>query len=435
MNDKIIILGAGISGLAAGYYLKRSGKSSKIFEKNHSWGGLCDNFTINNFRFDRFVHLSFTEDKAANDLFLNATPYIRHTPNPFNLYYGKWIKHPAQNNLYPLTEEEKVKILNDIKNRKEIPVDKINNYEEWLRTQYGDYFAEKFPMRYTKKYWQTEARDLGVKWVGNRMYRPSYDEVALGCRSTETPLAYYAKEMRYPEKGGFKAFFTTLAKDLDIQNRSQIMEIDYSEKVIKDEYGNMYSYDILISSIPLPELVKITKDVSDEVRLAAKMLRCTSGYQLSIGLKTKSIPPYLWFYIYDEDIPVARVYSPSLKSADNAPDNCSSLQLEIYCNENKYSKKDLIDKSLNKLVAAGVFKIEDILLTDLRFEKYANVIFNHDIYKNRKIVRDFYDNIGIYTIGRFGEWDYFWSDQSFLSGKLAAELILSEKGSNGVLNY
>ena len=35
-------------------------------------------------------------------------------------------------------------------------------------------------------------------------------------------------------------------------------------------------------------------------------------------------------YIYDEDIPPARVYSPSLKSADNAPAGCSSLQAEIF---------------------------------------------------------------------------------------------------------
>ena len=66
-------------------------------------------------------------------------------------------------------------------------------------------------------------------------------------------------------------------------------------------------------------------------------LHCTCGYQISVGLKTKNIPPYLWWYIYDEDILPARVYSPSLKSPDNVPEGCSSLQMEVYCNRNEYT--------------------------------------------------------------------------------------------------
>lgn len=59
---------------------------------------------------------------------------------------------------------------------------------------------------------------------------------------------------------------------------------------------------------------------------------------------------------------------------------------------------------------------QKIIASDIRFEKYANVIFDHQIYEMRKIVRDYLASKGITTIGRFGEWDYLWSDQSFLSG-------------------
>lgn len=41
--------------------------------------------------------------------------------------------------------------------------------------------------------------------------------------------------------------------------------------------------------------------------------------------------------------------------------------------------------------------------------------------RNREIVHRFLDNVGIKYIGRFGEWDYLWSDESFLSGKNSAE--------------
>ena len=53
-----IILGAGIAGLGA--YC--ADNSSYIFEQAPKAGGLCANFVINGFLFDKAVHLSFTND-------------------------------------------------------------------------------------------------------------------------------------------------------------------------------------------------------------------------------------------------------------------------------------------------------------------------------------------------------------------------------------
>lgn len=47
-----------------------------------------------------------------------------------------------------------------------------------------------------------EARDLETGWIVNRLYQPSIDEVIKECQTSETPITYYIKEMRYPAKGG-----------------------------------------------------------------------------------------------------------------------------------------------------------------------------------------------------------------------------------------
>lgn len=45
--SKIVILGAGISGIGAGYFFSKNKENEVVlFEKNSSWGGLCDNFEI-----------------------------------------------------------------------------------------------------------------------------------------------------------------------------------------------------------------------------------------------------------------------------------------------------------------------------------------------------------------------------------------------------
>ena len=87
---KNIILGAGIAGIAAAYELKQNDIDSIILEKNNSWGGLLDNFEINGFRFDKFVHFSFAKSDYVNDIFYK-TPFIKHKPLSSNYYKGSQV--------------------------------------------------------------------------------------------------------------------------------------------------------------------------------------------------------------------------------------------------------------------------------------------------------------------------------------------------------
>ena len=216
--DRIIIIGAGIAGLGAAYAFKRKGIPSIVLEKDGTYGGLCGSFEINGFRFDRFVHLSHTQDNEVRNLFRLSSPeIITHIPNPYNLYKRNWIKHPAQNNLYPLDATEKDIIIKDFLARPQTHGE-ISDYEQWLRLQYGDYFAEHFPMVYTRKYWMKEARELRTEWVGERLYQPSIEEVIRGSKSAQTPMTYYAKEMRYPKSGGYKSTKLMMSGEWSIQS-------------------------------------------------------------------------------------------------------------------------------------------------------------------------------------------------------------------------
>jgi protoporphyrinogen oxidase len=81
---------------------------------------------------------------------------------------------------------------------------------------------------------------------------------------------------------------------------------------------------------------------------------------------------------------------------------------------------------VKKAEKMGLFTSNDVEVTDYREVGYANVIFDHGRQKNLAIVHDYLDSIDIKYIGRFGEWDYLWSDQSLMSGKKCASGIISE---------
>jgi phytoene dehydrogenase-like protein len=58
-GDTIIIIGAGISGLAAGCYAQMNGYRSQIFEMHDQPGGLCTAWHRQGFTFDGCIHYLF----------------------------------------------------------------------------------------------------------------------------------------------------------------------------------------------------------------------------------------------------------------------------------------------------------------------------------------------------------------------------------------
>ena len=432
IKNRIIILGAGIAGISAAYHAKKNPKNTEviIFEKTDDWGGLCGGFYVQSpqgkFWFDNAVHFSFASEKYVQEVFHNSSHPIRHIPIPMNYYNGTWIKHPAQNNLFPLSVQEKTLALKDmIKNHN--PKENLINFEQWLKAQYGNYFTENFPLKYTRKYWTIEAKNLSTTWIGTRLYTPNLEEILEGAMSDNTPNTYYAQEMRYPKEGQYRSFFKSLANQVDIVYKKEAIKIDPSKKYVTFSDGSTETYTTLISTLPIPELVKMIEGTPLEILKASSHLKATSVALISLGFSRENIPKNLWFYIYDEDKLFARVYSPSLKSPVNAPKGCSSLQAEVYFSDfkplDKMTKSPeniqdfLLDHVISSFINMGICKEEDIICKDFRTIPYGNVIFTHNMEKYRDRVLAYIQYKGILSCGRFGEWDYLWSDQSFLSGK------------------
>jgi len=409
----VVILGAGIAGLGAALKAREQNREAVIFEANDRAGGLLDNFEVEGYRFDNAVHLSFASEPEVRKIF-DQTDYYTHPADAWNFELDKWLKHPVQNNLYPLPAEDKVELIKSFLNRPELNTE---DYESWLRHQYGDAISERYPLRYTQKYWGTPASKLSTTWIGNRMRRAEVDEILFGAFTAETPNTYYTKEMRYPKKGGYRAFIEPLIAESKIEYNHQACHIDPENKIVTFTNGQLVQYTTLVSSIPLPVLVSITHNAPEKVRKTAETLVATSIDLISVGFN-KPIIKDLWFYIYDEDILASRAYSPSVKSIENVPEGCSSLQFEIYSRgtQSKFNKQDLIENVTYALKKMNIATKQDIVFMHHKHLKYGNVIFDIDMEQKRDQVISHYETKNIKTIGRFGEWDYLWSNQSFLSG-------------------
>lgn len=414
-DKKLIILGAGIAGISACYHANQKGFKAQCFEANDHVGGLVANFSINGFRFDNAVHLSFTKSDDVRAIFDNVE-YVKHKPDAYCLDRNYWLKHPVQNNLYPLPLAEKVECIKSFVGR---PSLEPRNYSEWLEHQYGIELANKYPKSYTKKYWGLDASELSTTWIGNRMRRAEIDEILQGALDKREDNHYYTNEMRYPKQGGYFEFIREIASQCNIHCDKKAINIDVTNKLVTFEDGVIEAYSELISSLPLSTICSIIDGCPVEVKEAADSLLWTTVDLISIGFDRAEIPPYLWFYIYDKENLAARAYSPSWKSTDNVPEGKSSLQFEIYnlSSKEKLNSEVLKNTIKQKLLAMSICTEDDILFVHHKHLPFGNVVFDHGMEERRQVVLDYLKSVGIKTCGRFGEWDYLWSDQSFLSGK------------------
>lgn len=419
-----LVLGGGIAGVAAAYAAELAGVPAVVFEAADRPGGLLDNFTIQGFRFDTAVHLSFASEPEVRAVF-DRTQFITHAPESLCWDHGVWIKHPAQNNMYPLAAEDKVELIAGLATSK---LATINNYRDWLVGQYGPAIAARWPLVYTEKYWTVPAESLGVGWVGERMRRADMREVLRGAFMAAPEGTYYVKEMRYPAIGGYRAFIEPMIEAVQVRCGQRAVAVDPDAKVVTFAGGERVRYQKLVSTIPLPVLVEMIEDVPADVSEAAASLFATQLDLISVGFSRPKVSPSLWFYIYDREIWAARAYAPDWKSPDNAPAGCSSLQFEIYASRARpqtASPEQLKRNTVEALKTMGLADECDILFVDHRRLPYANVVFDLGMEARREKVLAWVRSLDIKVAGRFGEWDYLWSNQAMMSGVRAAQAAFS----------
>lgn len=428
----IRILGAGCAGLGAAHQLRQDGVEPVIFEARDHIGGHASSVNYGDgFIFDEGPHISFTKNERIQKLFAQSVGQdFQAFPSRVNNYWkGHWIKHPAQVNLHGLAEDLIVDCIRDFIHAQHNDYGDIRHYEDWLYASFGPTFARTFPMEYTKKYHTTEAKNLTTDWLGPRLYQPAIEEVLRGALTPNTPDVHYVDKFRYPSERGFVAYLDKFVPMADLKTGFEVVEIDPRNRTLAFSNGEQRDYAQLVSSVPLPRLLKMIKGAPRDVVEAASLLSCSQVVLVNVGLKRPFVSQANWTYFYDDDIAFARLSFPSNFARSLVPEGCSSIQAEVYFSEKwrplTGKPEDWIEPVIEGLIQCGLVQDRsEVNHTSTIFAPWANVIFDHDRPKSLATVHGFLDDLGIRYCGRYGDWAYIWTDQSFISGEAAAAKCL-----------
>lgn len=430
---KISILGSGMAGCGAAHALNQAGIASVMYDKNPYFGGHTASHQYESgFTFDEGPHISFTDVERIQKLLAENVNFQYETISAYvnNYWQGHWIKHPAQCNLYGLPTDLVVNILQDFIQVRATECGRIDNYGDWLRASFGNTFAETFPMEYTIKYHTTTADNMSTDWLGPRLYRPDLAEVLYGALTPDTPNVHYVNNFRYPSRGGFGAYLQPfMLEQTDLRLSHQLIHIDPQQQTLHFANGVVDPYDRLISSVPLPELIPKIAGTPADVVAAAQKLACSTAVIVNLGINRPDLLDAHWTYFYDRDICFTRVSTPDRQSPNNVPAGAGSLQVEIYFSK-KYRPLDRdpsawIQPVIDDLIRCGILREDDeFLFKNVLLIPYANVIFDLERTDALSIVHGYLDDLEIAYCGRYGEWAYIWTDESFISGEKATQKVL-----------
>ena len=427
----VAIIGAGMGAIGADYRFRQAGIAPVLYDQAPEPGGHTTTHVYpGGWAFDEGPHVSFTKDERIRDLLSEAVGGDFQTleANVDNYWKGYRFKHPAICNLHGLPTQLVVDCIKEFFAASEAEAAEVGNYEQWLVAAYGRTFAETFPMEYAKKVHTTTADNLGIDWLGPRLYRPKTEEVLFGALSPETPNVHYVTEYRYPTHGGFFSYLKPFLAKADLRSNHRLVEVSPKEQSLRFASGVEVNYDHLVSTVPLPALVPMIAGAPAEVIEASQTLAATNMVLVNVGVDREGVGD-TWTYFYDQDIVFTRVSYPGQLSPNMVPPGHGSFQAEIYFSD-KYlplssKPEDYIEPVVKDLLRTGLMREEDkVRHTSALYVPYGNIIHDHDKIPALSLIHGYMNEIGISLAGRYGLWGYQWTDEAFLTGEEAAQAVI-----------
>jgi protoporphyrinogen oxidase len=310
----------------------------------------------------------------------------------------------------------------------ERPRDEPTDYHRWCLAQYGKYLTDNFYKLYTEKYWRVSMADLATDWLGGRILPSQLPRILAGAIAAQEEKQAVFARFRYPARGGFFRFFDRLYDDLDVTYNSRAVEVDVRTKNVTFSTGMREPYEFLASSIPLPNLVAIIKDVPGRLRDAARRLRHTQLLCVNLIVDRPKLTDNHWFYVYDEHIDMSRVSVPSNLAPGSLGPGSTALQVEIFRRDDEPMEVDLL---VERAIAQAGRMLGFDAATELRHVGHIHVPRAYILSDHRRAtavreIIEWMEEHDIYPMGLYGRWSYIWSDQAYEQGKLIA-LAVREK--------
>lgn len=299
-------------------------------------------------------------------------------------------------------------------------------FEEFIYQVWGAGIAKHFAIPYNKKLWAVPLSEMETSWLGPRVPIPDLEEMIEGAlQPAPKPMGPNAR-FGYPLRGGFQALMDGFLPHLQgpLRLNTRVTNVSPARRTVTLHDGSAVKYRQLISTMPLPTLIRMLGDEAPmAVRAAAAALRHVSVRCINIGVGRENITDKHWIY-YPEDSVFHRIFVQGNASLHNNAPGGFCFTCEITYSPHKPLPCDgdaLIQRCIEDCIKVGFIRAEDPIWAANQVDMpYAYVVYDHGRRKNVATIRAWLENQDIILAGRYSEWEYYNSDHAFIAGKKAA---------------
>lgn len=444
-KQKVVVFGAGVGGLAAGYFLARTGKYHvTVLEKEQTIGGLCASFEHNGFVLDYGAHKLYSVIPGVLD-------EVR------SLMGDRLIQLPKKNRLYldshlvdyPLQLGNLAKVLGPtgfirlgfgyVKEliRSLVSRQAPRSYEEYIIQRFGRPTYELVFEPLADKVWGDPAT-LHPEMARTRLPSSGALELILKLFGLKKETAETNAEFFYYPRAGFGDWPQALAEGIQMNGGEVLVGVDIkgleldngrikNVNVVVQGSEAKLAADYLVSSLPLPLIGRIVFGDSDpEFNTAVQGLQFRHLILVYLFLKKSLILQDQWIFFPQRNVVFSRIFEQKQMNPELGPVDQTVITADFTAAEGgelwDSSDEILVQRVIEGLVATNFIKAEDVLGNVVIRRKNFYPRYDLEYAAKMKIVSDKLRSVpNLLTTGRIGMYNYNNSDHCADMGRFIAE--------------
>ncbi len=431
---KTLIIGGGVAGLSCARTLAEASSPYLLAEKENELGGLCRTVFTRGFTFDYTGHFLHFQKPGIEKWVLSLVdrPLRKRYRHAAIYSQGIYSEYPYQENNAGLpsstVRENVLGALESVLHRRfgGWDLERTWDFKSWCLRAFGKGVSGNFMFPYNEKLWKFPLGKLSTLWMGRFVPFPRVSRVIQGALKRQPSVAGYNATFLYPEEGGISLLPHSIARGLPrLWTRMELNGLDLEKHKATFAPGLELDYDYLVSSLPLPLLAALTRGLPFQLRKAAYRLKATSVYNINYGVRGSQPIPYSWVYFPEKEFGFHRAGSVSACVPGMAPKGHFSLYVEFSYRGGKPDAKALGRHAVEKLIKLKWIRSqrEIVVRVDLNLPG-AYVIYDQGRKDTVSCLLKYYRKKGVFSVGRYGRWEYGTMESAMEQGMEAARTIL-----------
>ncbi len=447
MKKKIVILGAGIGGLATAYYLSRTGLFDiTVLEKSAAIGGLCGSFDHNGYTLDYGAHklYSVMPDILDDITHLMGDRIIRIEKKnrlflkdhllDYPLRLGNLAKSLGLGSFFQLGSGYALSFLQNMLSGKE-----PDSYEEYIISRFGRPAYGLVFESLADKVWG-DPSTLSPEMARTRVPASGGLEVILKLLGIKKETAETSADYFYYPRKGFGDFPLALRERIEAQGGSVRTSVALDE--ICRENGTISSVsfrdqnernrlpcDFLISSIPLTELGGLVFRNSDaEFKQAVFGLQFRHLVLVYLFVNRPLLLKDQWIFFPEKKFAFSRIFEQKQMNPDLCPAESTAICCDFTCSGNspQWTASDdaLAGMCANGLIQSRFAKASEIKGHRVRRMDHFYPRYDLDFDNRLRTVLDKFKQVGnLLLTGRIGMYNYNNVDHCMDMGKVISKRL------------